>query len=191
MLIQAREEIVPRFDALEEREIQTLAEESGLRGFVHAVLRNGDGEISYESILKNLITQVGDQYYGERAANITTPPAQVVGMKLGTGVTAAAKTGAGGALVTYVTGSNALIASGFPTSALSGTSRRIAWKSSWAAGVATNAALAEAVIFNDANADATSAAAATISRVLLSPVINKAAADTLDLTWQHDLLGGP
>lgn len=160
-----------------------------LKGLVLAELWDADGELRDLLALGNLISQVGDQYYGERAAGIASPPAQIVGMKLGTGTTAVAKTGAGAALVTYKTGSNVLIASGFPTSSLSGSSRRIQWKGSWAAGIATDSALAEAVLFNDANANATSTAANTIARVLLSPVINKGADDTLDLTWNHDLLG--
>lgn len=193
MLIQAKEEIVPRFEELSDREARALAEEAGLHGFVHAILRNGDGEISHESILANLISQVGDQYYGERAAGITSPPAQITGMRLGNAASPAAvsKTASPGAtLSTYKAGSNSAIVGGFPTSSLSGSSRRIQFKSSWAAGVSTDANLSEAVLVNDTIAtDATSALAACISRVLLSPVINKGASDTLDLIWNHDLLG--
>jgi len=138
----------------------------------------------------NLITQVGDQYYGERAAGIGSPPAQVTGMRLGTGTTAVAKTGAGAAIVTYVSGSALAIDGGFPTSALSGSSRRIQWKTSWAAGVATASGIAEAVITNENPlTDVTGTAANTISRALLSPTVNKGASDTLAITWNHDLLG--
>jgi hypothetical protein len=163
-----------------------------LKGQVLAELWDANGELRDLLALGNLITQVGDQYWAERAAGIASPPAQAVGMKLGTGTTAVDKTGAGAALVTYKTGSNVLIASGFPTSSLTVEAtpkRRITWKGSWPAGVATDAALAEAVLFNDANANATSSAANTIARVLLSPAINKGATEVLDLTWYHDLLG--
>lgn len=166
--------------------------EAALAGLVIAELWDADGELRDLVSAENLITQVGDQYYGERAAGITSPPNQIVGMKLGTGTTAVAKTSTGAALVTYLVGSNVLIASGFPTSSLTADTipkRRITWKSSWAAGVATNAAISEAALFNDANANATSLAAATPARVLLSPVVNKGAGDTLDLTWNHDLVG--
>lgn len=158
-----------------------------LKGKVHVELRGPDGEVKQEYTTTNIITQTGNQYYAERAAGIGSPPAQVTGMRLGTGTTAVATTGAGAALVTYKAGSNATIIA--PTSgAGAGTSRRITWGGSWAAGVATDTALAEAVIVNDTIAtDATSAAGATIARVLLSPVINKGATDTLNLTWQHDL----
>lgn len=139
---------------------------------------------------ENLVTQVGDQYYGERAAGIASPPAQVTGMRLGTGTTAVAKTGAGAAIVTYVTASNVAITGGFPTSALNGSSRRIQWQSSWGAGVATANGIAEAVVTNETPlTNVAGAAANTIARVLLSPVINKGATDTLQLTWNHDLLG--
>lgn len=139
---------------------------------------------------KNLITQVGDQYYGERAAGISSPPAQVTGMQLGTGSTAVAKTGAGAAVVTYVTSSAVAIDATWPTSSIPASSRRIQWKTTWAAGVATTTGIAEVVLINQSVAtNSGAAAAATISRALLSPTVNKGASDTLAITWNHDLLG--
>jgi hypothetical protein len=147
------------------------------------------GDLLHEEF-QNLITQVGDEYYGERAAGIASPPAQVTGMQLGTGSTAVAKTGAGAAVVTYTAGSNVAIDGGFPTSALQGSARRIQWKTTWAAGVATATGLAEVVLINQSIAtDSGAAAADTIARALLSPTVNKGAADTLAVTWNHDLLG--
>jgi hypothetical protein len=111
-------------------------------------------------------------------------------MRLGTGTTAVAKTGAGAAIVTYVSGSALAIDGGFPTSALSGSSRRIQWKTSWSAGVATATGIAEVVITNESPlTDVTGTAANTISRALISPTVNKGASDTLAVTWNHDLLG--
>lgn len=146
--------------------------------------------LKQEVAFENLITQVGDQYYGERAAGIASPPNQVTGMRLGTGTTAVAKTGAGAAIVTYVTGSNVAISGGFPTSSIPSSARRIQWKSDWAAGVATSNGIAEAVITNETPlTNVAGAAANTIARALLSPVVNKGASDTLSVTWNHDLLG--
>jgi hypothetical protein len=111
-------------------------------------------------------------------------------MRLGTGVTAPAKTGAGAAIVTYVTASQQAIDGGFPTSALSGSARRIQWKVSYAAGVATANDISEAVITNENPlTNVAGTAANTISRALLVPVVNKGALDTLALTWNHDLEG--
>lgn len=162
----------------------------GIRGYVVAEVHGPDGELKSRCEVHNLVTQVGDQYYGERAAGIGSPPGQVTGMKLGTGATAPAKTGAGAALVTYLADSHQAIAGGFPTSALSGSSRRIQWQAVWAAGKATTAsAITEVVIVNDVLADATSTAANTISRALLTGIGSKGASDTLTVTWNHDLLG--
>ena len=137
----------------------------------------------------NLITQVGDQYYGERASGIGSPPGQVTGMRLGTGVTAVAKTGAGAAIVTYKTGSFKAIDGGFPTSALNGASRQIQWKTSWGAGVVNGSALAEVVITNESPlTDVAGSAADTISRALFGPM-TLGALDTLSITWSHLLLG--
>ncbi len=166
---------------------QELNSELGMHGHGHYVLRGPGNEVKQFGVFQNIITQIGDQYYGERASGIATPPAQVTGMKLGTGTTAVAKTGAGAALVTYTTNSHQAIDGSFPTSSIPGTVRRIQWKTTWAAGKATATGLAEVVIVIDALADATSTAANTVSRALLSPTVNKGASDSLAVTWSHDL----
>jgi hypothetical protein len=112
------------------------------------------------------------------------------GMKLGTGNTAAAKTGAGAAMVTYLSGSNLAFDATYPLSSLNGSSRRIQYKTTWAAGVATNAAIAECTLSNEAvNANAASSTAQTIARVVFGSTINKGASDSLAVTWNTDLLG--
>lgn len=162
----------------------------GLIGHGFWELFGPDGELKDRGEFTNLVSQVGDQYYGERAAGIGSPPAQVTGMQLGTGTTAVAKTGAGAAVVTYVSGSNVAIDGGFPTSALSGSSRRIQWKTTWGAGVATATGISEVVLINQTiGTDSGAPAANTIARALISPAKDKGAADTLAVTWNHDLLG--
>lgn len=173
---------------------RAAAEHVGLHGggvaLLYEELDDGLVVVKQTVVFENLITQVGDEYYGERAAGIASPPDQVTGMRLGTGTTAPAKTGAGAAIVTYEAGSAVAIDGGFPASSLSGSSRRIAWRATWGAGVATVNGLAEAVITNETPlTDVAGAAANTIARALLSPTVNKGAADTLEVTWNHDLLG--
>jgi hypothetical protein len=237
-------------------------------GFGIAELWGPDGKLKSAHPFANLVTQVGDQFYGDRAAQIasgaktltaitnattavcTTSAAHgfgvgdvvtiagvtpagyngswaitavgstttfsiyvgtalgagsafgtatsrsslpgVSGMKLGTGgATAVAKTGAGAAIVTYVTASQQALAGGFPTSALNGSSRRIQYKSSWGAGVATANGINEwTVAIDQPLANAAGSAADTIARAVdTGSPVNKAAGDTLDITWNHDLLG--
>ena len=149
----------------------------------------GDGTLRDRQVVHNLITQVGDQFYGERAAGIGGAPGAVTGMRLGTGTTAVAKTGAGAAIVTYKTGSYKAIDGTYPQSSLNGSSRRIQWKTSWGAGVVNGSALAEAVITNESPlTDVAGTASNTISRALFGP-ITLGASDTLSITWNHDLLG--
>lgn len=168
-----------------------LDEIQGIVGWGFYELRDErTGELKQSGSFVNLITQVGDQYYGERAAGIASPPNQVSGMRLGTGTTTPSKTGAGAAIVTYVSGSSIAIDGSFPTSSLSGSSRRIQWKTTWNAGVATANDIAEVVLTNEASlTDVAGTAANTIARALLSPTVNKGASDTLAVTWNHDLLG--
>jgi hypothetical protein len=114
---------------------------------------------------------------------------RAAGMKLGTGSTAVAKNGAGAALVTYTSGSQQAFDATWPQSS-SSSGRRIQYKTTYAAGTATASGLNEVVIVNEnVFADATTAAANTISRALLSPVVNKGASDSLAITWNHTLLG--
>ena len=160
---------------------------ASIRGHVVAEWHDADGNLTHRSEQHNLITTVGDQYYAGRAALSTGQPAQVTGFKLGTGTTAAAKTGAGAALVTYLSGSNKANDSGFPTA----TGGVVTWKRTYAAGEATSASnITEVVLVTDTIAtDATSSAANTISRALLTSPAPKAAGDTLTITWTHTVLG--
>ena len=147
-----------------------------------------DGKLKWRSEQDNLITAVGDTLYASRGAGLTTVPTPT-GMKLGSGTTAVAKTGAGAALVTYIAGSNKAFDATFPSQAAG----VVTYKRTYAAGEATSAAaITEVVIVNDTIAtDATSAAAATISRGLLANPAAKAAGDSLTVTWTHTILGQP
>lgn len=166
----------------------------GIHGWGIAALYNEDGVLIDADMFSNLITNVGDEYYGERAAGIGTPPAQVTGMRLGTGTTVPNKaTQAGLAIVTYVTGSNKAIDGTHPTSnntQTTNTACRIQWKTTWAAGEATSNGISEVVITNETPlTNVQGAIGNTISRAVLGTVVNKAAGDTLAITWNHDLLG--
>lgn len=207
IVIQDRELATARFEPLRGLELESAIrelkrdstipsvyrDEHGLdrvniKGAVHAVLRNGDGEIKFEALYENLVLTLGNEYYGERAAGIASPPGQVTGMRLGTGTTASANPSTQQAIQTYTSGSQVAITGGYPQSQNpSGGIRRIIWAASWAAGVAT-ATLNEAAITNESPltnvaGDNTN----TIARVILSPAVAKGASDTFDLTWNHDL----
>lgn len=160
---------------------------AGITGTVTAVLTGPDGREKAHCVTHNLVTAVGDQYYAGRAALSTGLPAQVTGFKLGTGSTAVAKTGAGAALVTYLSGSNKANDSGFPTA----TGGVVTWKRTYAAGEATTASpITEVVLVTETIAtDATSTEADTIARALLTGIGSKGASDTLTITWSHTLLG--
>jgi hypothetical protein len=161
-------------------------DKTSIKGHVIVELRGPDGELKARCETDNLITSVGDQYYAGRAALASGLPAQVTGMKLGAGSTAPAKSGAGAALVTYLSGSHQAIDSGFPTAS----GGVVTWKATYAAGKATTASpITEAALVTDTLADATSTAANTISRVLLTGIGSKGASDTLTVTWTHTILG--
>jgi len=161
-------------------------DKSSIRGEVTVELRDPQGNLKAREVVRNLVTNVGDQLYASRGAGLTTSDLPV-GMKLGTGSTAVAKSGAGAALATYLTDSDQEFDDTYPSC----TGGVVTYKVSYAAGKATSAsdAITEVVIYTDTTADATSAAADTISRALLSGIASKQAGDTLTVTWTHTLLG--
>jgi hypothetical protein len=166
---------------------------AGITGTLVVERFDKDGELLERFEGKNLVTDVGDQLYAERGSGVGTPDLPT-GMKLGTGSTAVAKTGAGAALVTYLSGSNKAFDGGFPTSTQpggAGTARVITYKRTYAAGEATTASpITEAAIVTETiSSDTTSTAAETISRILVAGISAKGASDTLTCTWTHSLLG--
>ena len=130
------------------------------------------------------------------AAAQTYPPA--TGMKLGTGSTALNKTTPTGMDIgTYGTGvtANKVFDATYPQFANlgNGLGATATYKTTWNAGEATVTGLNEVAIiaewpFTDTNTTS-GATKGTVSRALLSPVVNKGASDTLAITWVHKFLG--
>lgn len=173
-----------------------LVEEMLLEGYGTAVLTDAAGAVKQVVEFRNLITDAGDLYVAQKIITGISPanpdaPTAMTGMKLGTGATAASKAGAGAALVTYLAGSNATFAATYPQTANlgSGLGVNAVYQCVWAAGVATNGAITEVVIVNDAATNATSSAANTASRALFGTAINKTATDSLTVTWNWKALG--
>lgn len=157
-----------------------------MRGHGVAQVYGPDGELKQTVSFTNLITQVGEQLYGERGAGITTL-ATPTGMQLGTGTTAPAKTGSGSSIGTLVAGS-LMPLNGTPSSSIPSSIRRITYATTWAAGSATANGISEVVLVNQATGTQTAApASATLARALLSPSVNKSSADSLTVTWHHDV----
>lgn len=158
-----------------------------IKGELTITLIGEDGEVKVHEVVPNLITLVGAQYYAGRAALGAGLPAQVTGIKLGTGTTAPATTGAGAALVSYLANSNQPIDAGFPTVV----GNKATWQATFAAGKATSAAaIREAVLVTEsiANND-TSTAAETIARALIDNIPAKGASEVMIVQWSHTLGG--
>ena len=173
---------------------KNMTDRVGLVGYGAVVLSRRGRAIDIEPFA-NQITTWGDQYYATRgAAGIGTPnisqPSLLDGMKLGTGVTAASKSGAGAALGTYISGSNQVFDTTHPalTDLTGDTGFDLTYKCTWAAGDVTNSAITEAVLVDDADTDATSAAGATVARVTFTAK-NKTVDDALAITWAHTFNG--
>jgi len=160
-----------------------------IRGFVRAVLRGPDGHIKQVEEGFNLVTDYGDEHIANRifddAQNIVT------GMRLGTGSTAASKSGAGAAIGTYISGSNeALDSTATDSDKGGGLGHRATHVCTWAAGDVTNSAIAEVVLTDETPlTDVAGAAGNTVARFVFGSTIDKQSGDSLEVTWNIDVLG--
>lgn len=158
------------------------SDDAGWWGEFHLQLLGPDGEVLRDERHRNRLTTYGDEWATRRC--VGTTPGIVTGMRLGTGSTAPSKSGAGAAIVTYVTGSSRALDAAASVAAV-GTD--VGWRANhvvtWPAGVATATGISEVVVTNAAITDTAGTAADTIARLLLSPVVNKGASDTLAYTW--------
>jgi len=161
---------------------------SPIRGHGVVQVHGPDGQVKQTVEFTNLITAVGEQRYAEAGAlGSSATVAQPTGMQLGTGTTAPAKTGSGSSIGTVVANSLVPLA-GTPTSSVPSSARRVTYVCNWAAGTATVNGIGEVALVNQATGTQTAApASSTIARALLSPVVNKGSADSLSITWHHDL----
>jgi hypothetical protein len=174
-----------------------VCDRMGMVGYGVAHLLDGDGRTKQLVPFHNLITDAGDLYYAGKINRRRSrrrrhrAPTAANGMKLGTGVTAASKASTGAvrsAPTSPVPTSPSTRA--YASTANLGTTLGVnaVYKTTWAAGTATNAAITEVGIVNDQATNTTSAAANTYSRAVIT-LVNKTASDSLAITWNWKALG--
>lgn len=155
-------------------------ERCGVVGRYRYRLIGPDGKVKQEGRGRNIWTDKGSEYVADALAltqNFSSPPA---GMKLGTSTQSPAKGDTD--CVTPLAGSFKAFDSGFPKDD-SPQTNQANYRVTWAAGQATQSGLAECVVKSaDGSSDA-------VSRFLLSPVVNKGADDTLEVTLSVDFDG--
>ena len=135
---------------------------------VRAVLRGPDGTIKTERRAHNLVTDVGCAHIADRLAS-SQDEAAMSHMAIGTGSAAPAASD-----TTLATELDRNALDSF-TQGAGADDHKVVYVASWAAGDGTGA-LVEAGILNAASAGT------LLARVVFS-VINKGAADTLEITW--------
>ncbi|HXH79939.1 hypothetical protein [Nocardioides sp.] len=161
------------------------ADDLSILGYGTVEVIGPDGNVKQSVDFHNLVTDVGDLFYANRA--IGAAVTALTGMQIGSGITAAAKSGLGGAMVTLLAG-QAFDAT-FPSvnNLGAGLGVEVVYKTTYAAGVGTGT-INEVVITNGAIGTA-STAAQTISRVVLGTGVGKAAGDSLAVTYRTKMIG--
>ncbi len=166
------------------------AEKARVMGWVEVRLTAPDGRLKYHEIGRNLVTDHGDEHIGERIA--LDAQEIVTGMRLGNdSVTAASKAGAGSNIVTYISGSQeALDAVAVGSDLGSGVGWRQEHVCTWAAGDVTDADIEETVLTVETPiTDVAGASGNVVARFIFASTIDKQAGDSLEVTWQLDVLG--
>ncbi len=159
-------------------------------GFVQARLFGPDGKLKQLEEGYNLVTDYGDEHVGERMYDDTFDI--VTGMRLGNdSATVAAKAGAGGAMVAYISGSQeALDAVPIGVDKGAGLGWRVPHICTWAAGDVTDADIEEVVLTDEtAITDTAGVLGDTVARFIFGSPIDKQAGDSLEVTWNVDFLG--
>ncbi len=155
-------------------------------GNVVVELFGPDGVLKDYRIGPNLVTDHGDEHVGERMYDDTQNI--VVGMRLGTGVTAESKSGAGSFIVTYISGSNEDLDAVPIGVDISGW--RVPHICTWVAGDVTNSAIAEVALSDETPlTDIQGSATNTVAKFVFGSTIDKQAGDSLVVTWNVDFLG--
>lgn len=167
------------------------AERLGIVGYGIIELVRPDGSVGLVRPFANLITDYGDLYYAGMAIALVAPaapaqPTKATGMQIGSGSTAVAKAGAGGAMVTLLAG--VAFDPSYPAVNNLGANLGVeaVYKTTFNAGTGTGT-VNEATITNGTIGTA-STVGNTIARILTG-TITKAAGDSLAITWRTKFLG--
>ena len=167
-----------------------VVESSRVRGEVVAILRGPDGLIKQIEFGSNLVTDNGDE---EIATRIFSDAEDIVtGMRLGNdSATAVSKAGAGSNIVTYISTSQEALDSVATFSDLgSGLGGRAIHICTWVAGDITDADIEETVLTSETPiTDVAGASSNVVARFIFASTIDKQAGDSLEITWNLDVLG--
>lgn len=163
-------------------------EKIGVKGKLSYKLFDEEGRIKQEGEDPNLVVTEGDVYICDKLAVTPAFTPIISHTVLGIGWVGAAKTDTW--VTTFFAGNSKAMNTGFPQ-VVSATGSVLRYRSAFAAGEATQDGINEAVLSTAvANADGSKPAGHKIlAHGQLAPVVNKGAADTLEVTWEVQFLG--
>jgi hypothetical protein len=156
-------------------------EKMGILGCVRHRLIGPDGNIKQEGQVFNLVNSVGDRWLAHYMCSSIVGDTRSMWAELGVNTTAPVKGGTG--LGTLISASSLAVSASYPTrvDSFSGTGEWTQWRFSWGAGVATNGSIGEVGMRTQAGS--------FVAHAIVSPNVNKAAGDTLQIDWAWKFLG--
>lgn len=146
--------------------LQQISEGLKATGLVHVVHKNELGQVLNEFDVKNLVVTTGKNYIASKMVATTNSPVSMTHMAIGTGTASPVD---GDTQLGVQAGTRVLL------SGSSVTNNAITYTATFPAGTGTGA-ITEAGIFN-------AASAGTMLCRTTFPVVNKAAGDTIAVTW--------
>lgn len=154
----------------------------GIAGVVRYELKDAGGKVKQAGEFHNLVTSMGDMFLAEFVATgITTSPKSFYA-QLGVNTTAPLKADA--ALGTLIAASSKGAYAAYPQRVNSfgtGAGEWTLWRYYWAAGETTNGSIGEIGLWTSTGS--------FVAHAQISPNVNKASGDTLQVDWGWRFLG--
>ena len=163
-----------------------------IKGIIAYKLIDSVGRVKQEGEIENIVTDQGNKYYVDRLSDAGGSVAQIMVLGTGTAAVATANTWVGG----YFSNNGTLAgtAGSVTVSTNSGTANSLQYVGTFSAGYATQDGITRVGITNtlasaDGNGTPNGTTTFFIAHGTVTPTVNKGAADSLVITWNHIFTG--
>ncbi len=169
-----------------------MNDKAGLSGVVRYKLFDSNGRLKQEGKGCNIVTTQGDRYFVDQLSDAGGVEVSLMALGTGTANVAKADTWVSGYFAGN--GNNAATAGGVNGVTNSGTPANLQYVGTFSPGYATQNGISRAILTNlvpagDGNGTTNGTTTFCVAHGTVTPSVNKAAADTLVITWDITFLG--